>query len=110
MIRQMSTETSLNGPDDERAVLEGFAIEMGRPKQGKHTRKIVRDILGSGWKIRRFGDYSTDFEIRGQLGALSVQEAWQKTYEIRRQPGVVYAEPLFRVSLADAWEYGLSCL
>ncbi|BDA67531.1 hypothetical protein CAL7716_016970 [Calothrix sp. PCC 7716] len=80
-------------------IFEGFFLQMVMPEQQDKCQEIVTQVLGSDWKVKLIGDNRTEFEITSQHN-LSSQQAWDKAYNLRSQPGVVYAEPLFAVPVA----------
>lgn len=80
-------------------VFEGFFLQMVMAGQEDKCREIVTQVLGSDWEIKLIGDNNTEFEITSQHN-LSSKEAWDKAYNLRSQPGVVYAEPMFAVPIA----------
>ena len=77
--------------------LEGFYIEMVMPDQQDRCHEVVSQVLGENWDVKAIGDNFTEFEILFEDDVLSVKQAWDKTYELRSQPGVVDVEPLFAV-------------
>jgi thermitase len=82
-------------------IFEGFAVKAARPGQEAAVREAVDRELGAGWSVRPFGDAGEGFEIvNAAAGALTPGEAWEKTYRLRTQPGVIYAEPLFAFALS----------
>lgn len=80
---------------------EGFYIEMVMPDLQDRCQEVVSQILGEEWDIQAIGDNFTEFEILLDDDALSVKQAWDKTYELRSQPGVVDVEPLFAVPVRE---------
>ncbi len=76
---------------------EGFYIEMVMPNREDRCREVVSEILGEDWDIKAIGDNFTEFEVLLEDDALSVKQAWDKTYQLRSQGGVVDVEPLFAV-------------
>ncbi|ARV62616.1 hypothetical protein BZZ01_31830 [Nostocales cyanobacterium HT-58-2] len=80
---------------------EGFFLQMVLPGQERRAQKLVTKALGSDWKVKPIGDNLTEFEVTHKEETLSVKEAWDKTYYLRSQPGVVDAQPLFAVPLSD---------
>lgn len=85
---------------------EGFYIEMVMPDQQDRCHEVVSQILGENWDIKAIGDNFTEFEVLLEDDALSVKQAWDKTYELRSQPGVVDVEPLFAVPVREVKEAG----
>lgn len=82
-------------------VFEGFALQLSRAGEQTLAEEIVKKSLGEGWKVKPFGDERVDFEVLGQRGSLSIETAWERTYRLRAEPGVVYAEPLFAVGVSS---------
>jgi serine protease len=80
-------------------VFEGFALETIRAPKIKDIRALVASTLGPGWRVRRFGDEPTDFEVTSRKHKLTTAQAWEATYRLRATPGIVYAEPVFAVDL-----------
>jgi serine protease len=88
------------------AKFEGFFIQMVMPGLEGRCGEIVAQSLGSDWQIKPIGDNYTEFEITLNDDALSAKEAWNKSYELRSQPGIIDAEPLFTVPIPehDDWD------
>ena len=84
---------------------EGFFIEMVMPRLDDVCEKIVRKFLGEDWQVKPISDSLTEFEITLNDDALSVKEAWDKTYELRSQPGVIDVEPLFAVPIPELTDW-----
>ncbi|MEM7716048.1 MAG: S8 family serine peptidase [Cyanobacteria bacterium P01_A01_bin.68] len=80
---------------------EGFYIEMVMPDQQDRCQEVVSQILGEDWDIKAIGDNFTEFEVLLEDDALSVKQAWDKTYQLRSQPGVIDVEPLFAVPVRE---------
>ena len=87
--------------DETAPVFEGFALELAEGHGESDAKRIVADVLGRNWNVRRFGDRSNDYEVWDKPAALSAAEAWETSYALRAVAGVTYAEPLFMVSLTD---------
>ena len=82
---------------------EGFFMEMVMPDLEDRCREIVTNVLGDRWNITPIGDNFTEFEITlNNDETLSVKQAWDKTYELRSQPGTVDVEPLFAVPALES--------
>ncbi|HEV2762168.1 MAG TPA: S8 family serine peptidase [Pyrinomonadaceae bacterium] len=84
-------------------VLEGFVVQTAKPGQRRKAREAVTRVLGREWKVAEFGDAGTDFEVTlasGQSSRLSSARAWEKTYRLRAEPGILYAEPTFAVPVS----------
>ena len=76
--------------------LEGFALETVDPSTEARMKRIVAGVLKRGWRVEPFGNRGTDFQVvPTRKAGLSPAEAWERTYELRRRPGILYAEPLF---------------
>ncbi|MDQ3805515.1 MAG: hypothetical protein M3416_17010, partial [Acidobacteriota bacterium] len=89
-------------------VLEGFTVQTAKAGQHRKAREAVTRVLGREWKVSAFGDAGTDFEAtprRGRQSRLSAARAWEKTYRLRSQPGVIYAEPTFAVPVSAPPEF-----
>lgn len=95
-------------PNQPGTIFEGFAIQIKGSGNKQRVRQIVTNILGPGWTVKPFGDHPTDFEVIRTKGVLSVGEAWEATYRIRQQPGVLYAEPLFAVTLGHIQDWQMA--
>jgi len=80
---------------------EGFALELAEGHGDSDAKRIVADVLGKHWNVRRFGDRANDYEVWDKPAALSVEQAWETAYALRALAGVAYVEPLFMVSLTD---------
>lgn len=102
----MYTDDELKPLNSLNPIFEGFAIQMRDHSQKQKVRELIASELGSGWNISSFGDSATDdyainFEVIPKEVSLSVEEAWKTTYRLRTLPGIVYAEPLFTVSISN---------
>jgi thermitase len=81
---------------------EGFALETVESRTPAEMEPLVASVLKDGWRVEAFGDRGTDFQVVPDGGTgLSVTEAWERTYDLRRRPGVLFAEPLFMVTAPD---------
>lgn len=78
---------------------EGFAIKTSQSVSPQRLLSIIATELDQTWHIEAFTDTNTDFEIANPDVSLSVGNAWETTYRLRKIPEVVYAEPLFAVSI-----------
>jgi endonuclease G len=96
-----SSDAGISADGENAPVFEGFALELVEDHSTSDAKRIVADVLGQHWNVRRFGDRTNDYEVWDKPAALSVEKAWQTTYELRALAGVAYAEPLFMVSLTD---------
>lgn len=89
-------------------LFEGFIIQMVQAGQQRKAKAAVTRILGSGWQVKTFGDSGTDFEVTRtskRNSAAAASWAWEKTYRLRAQPGIVYAEPMFTVPVSAPPEF-----
>lgn len=84
---------------------EGFFIQMVMPRLDDVCDKLVKKVLGEDWRTKPISDNLTEFEITLNDDALSVKEAWNKTYELRSQPGVIDVEPLFAVPIPELTDW-----
>ncbi|MEM7725760.1 MAG: S8 family serine peptidase [Cyanobacteria bacterium P01_A01_bin.45] len=80
---------------------EGFFLQMVMLRKIEKCQEIVRKVLGSDWEIKQIGDNLTEFEITLHDDALSVKQAWDKTYDLKMQPEVIDAEPLFAIPFTE---------
>lgn len=78
---------------------EGFFLQMVMPGLEGRVSEIVTQGLGTDWEVKPIGDNFTEFELTQREDALSVKDAWNKSYHLLGQPGVVDAQPLFAVPL-----------
>ena len=108
----MPSKTSNRGPLVElkpaAPVLEGFVLQTARAGQRRKAREAVTRVLGREWKVAAFGDAGTDYEATpggGGRSRLPAARAWEKTYRLRSQPGVIYAEPTFAVPVSAPPEF-----
>lgn len=91
-------------------LFEGFTLQMIKPGQRRKAKAAVTRVLSSGWRVKPFGDSGTDFEVTSKTkkrNALSAGRAWEKTYRLRSEPGVVYAEPILTVPVSAPPEFRL---
>ena len=91
----------IKGENTLKPRFEGFFIEMVMPELQDRCQEVVSQILGKDWKVQAIGDNFTEFEILLEDDALSVKQAWDKTYELRSHGGVVDVEPLFAVPVRE---------
>ncbi|MBW4634457.1 MAG: S8/S53 family peptidase [Iphinoe sp. HA4291-MV1] len=95
----MRDRDQLGDSNNVGAKFEGFFLQMVIPGLEQRVQEIVTQALGSDWKVKSIGDNRTEFEVTRNGDTLSVKEAWDKTYYLRSQPGVVDAQPLFAVPI-----------
>ena len=89
-------------------LFEGFTLQMVKAGQQRQAKAAVTRVLSSSWQVKAFGDSGTDFEVTSKTkkkNALSAGRAWEKTYRLRSEPGVVYAEPIFTVPVSAPPEF-----
>ena len=55
------------------------------------AKRIVADVLGRHWNVRRFGDRANDYEVWDKPAALSVPKTWETAYALGAVAGVAYA-------------------
>ena len=79
---------------------------MASPGSKDECQVIVTNILGQDWQIQPVGESLTEFEVTLTDDALSVKQAWEKSYELRSQPDVVNVEPLFTVPVVASGDIG----
>jgi serine protease len=91
----------LNNTNNLTPKFEGFFIEMVMPGQKKRVQEVVTQAFGLDGQVKSVGDNQTEFQVTLKKKVLSVKDAWDKSYHLRSQPGVVDAQPLFAVPLAD---------
>ena len=89
-------------PNNHMPKFEGFFMEMVMPDLEDRCQEVVSQVLGKDWHIESIGDNLTEFEITLNDDALSIKEAWDKTYELRSQPGIIDVEPLFAVPVRES--------
>lgn len=105
MVNYMHSSDRHSNPNDISPKFEGFFIQMVMPGLQQRVQQIVTKALGSNWKIKQIGDNFTEFEITSQKDILSVKQAWDKSYYLRSQPGVVDAQPLFAVPIPYRYDW-----
>lgn len=93
-------------------IFEGFTLEMVKPGQQRKARAAVTSVLGKGWETKPFGDSGTDFEAirKTRKKTENAGWAWDKTYQLRAQPGVVFAEPMFTVPVSAPPDFNAEAL
>ena len=96
-----SSGAEISAGGENAPVFEGFALELADDLSASDAKRIVADVLGPHWNVRRFGDQANDYEVWDKPAGLSVGKAWAAAYALRALAGVAYAEPLFMVSLTD---------
>ena len=104
MTKQLQLELKTTRP-----IFEGFVLQMVQAGQERKARAAVTRILGAGWKVKAYGDGGIDFEVTPRKAvrrsAALVGWAWEKTYRLRAQPAVVYAEPMLTVPVSAPPEF-----
>jgi len=104
-VNFMHISDRLNAPNDLNPKFEGFFLEMVMPGQKQRVQEIVTEAFGLDWNVEQIGDNLTEFEVTLNKEVLSVKDAWDKSYNLRSQPGVVDAQPLFAVPLSDREDF-----
>lgn len=84
---------------------EGFVIRIDSSATKQEVRTAVDIVLGDQWQVEPIPYDPSDFEVTSEHVQLTDQEAWQATYRLRAAPAVLYAEPVFAVSIMnrDDW-------
>jgi thermitase len=98
----MQANTQTNNSNILPPRFEGFFLQMVNPGLEARCQEIVTKILGQDWQIKLVGESLTEFEITLRDDALSVKDAWDKSYELRSQANVIDVEPLFAVPFTEA--------
>ncbi len=103
-------ENQNTNPNTLKPKFEGFFVEMVMPNLQETCQDVVNQVLGEDWKVQPIGDNFTEFEITLRDDALSVKQAWDKTYELRSafaaleersQSDTMDVEPLFAVPVRE---------
>jgi serine protease len=99
-----STEPSANSPQAFESVFEGFAVWVNGSTSASTLQESLSSKLGSDWVVTPFGSHSDSspngFNITSIEHQLSIAEAWQISRQLKTQPDIVYAEPLFEVAIS----------
>ncbi len=98
-VNYMHIREQLSNPNNLSPKFEGFFLQMVMPGLQHRAQEIVKQALGSDYQVKPIGDNQTEFEVIQKKNALSIKAAWDKSYHLRSQPGVVDAQPLFAVPL-----------
>ena len=104
-VNYMHIREQLSNPNNLSPKFEGFFLQMVMPGLKQKAQEIVKQALGSDCQVKPIGDNQTEFEVIQKKDALSVKAAWDKSYYLRSQPGVVDAQPLFAVPLSDTTDF-----
>ena len=91
---------------DPGPVLQGFTIKTTNRAAQQKVDRAINDVLGDGWHATNYGDRRNQFEVISEEGALSPQDAWDRTYQLRAHKGIASAEPLFKAWVTDRPEWG----
>jgi len=94
----------LNNTNNLSPKFEGFFIQMVMPGQKQRVQEIVTEVFGLDWQVKSLGDNRTEFQVTLNKKVLSVKDAWDKSYKLRSQPGVVDAQPLFAVPIPNHFQ------
>jgi hypothetical protein len=104
MILKDYSDYSVDEPErqeDGVAIIpKGFTIQVENDKERQNVwNEIVKEFpllnLEGQNQEKHLDKYNPDLIEIIVNQKLSAAEAWQKTYELRRLPGVAYAEPRF---------------
>ncbi len=93
----MHTNEQSNGQTNLNPKFEGFFLQMVMPGLEGRVSEIVTQALGADWEVKPIGDNFTEFEVTQREDALSMKDAWDKSYHLLGESGVVDAQPLFAV-------------
>jgi serine protease len=88
-----------NNQNNPTPKFEGFFLQMVMPGLEGRVSEIVTQGLGTDWEVKPIGDNFTEFEVTQREDALSVKDAWDKSYHLLGQSGIIDAQPLFAVPL-----------
>lgn len=94
----MSTQP--HAAEQQTPVFEGFYLQVRNRDEAATVLGTVAAALPGPWNFKPVGEGGTDYEVTSSEVALSVVEAWEMTYRLRMLPGVLYAEPLFAVTVS----------
>jgi serine protease len=98
------TEPSANSPQAFESIFEGFAVWVNGSTSVSTLQESLSSKLGSGWVFTPFGSHSdgdpNGFNITSIDRQLSIAEAWQISRQLKTQPDIIYAEPLFEVAIS----------
>src|SRR3954451_9287452 len=89
-------------------VFEAFTVKTTRGQPQNKVEQAAQNVLGDGWSIRNYGDQDTHFEVFADESRLSPAEAWERTYQLRTQQGIAYAEPVFSAWITDRRDWGIN--
>jgi thermitase len=98
-------EERAGGPYGE-PEFQAFAVKVAADHSSEVVEEVTAALLGGGWTIRSYGSDGRSFEVLGR--PLSPSEAWDRTYHLRAQQGIAYAEPLFRNWITDRADWRVS--
>ncbi len=93
----MHTNEQSNNQTNLNPIFEGFFLQMVMPGLEGRVSEIVTQALGANWEVKPIGDNFTEFEVTQHEDTLSTKDAWDKSYHLLGQSGVVDAQPLFAV-------------
>ena len=86
------------------SIFEGFSIWVREPLDKADVQSVLGSVFGVGWEVSPFGDrtdnLSTRFDLTSSSHQLSVGEAWDLFYRLRKLHGVIHAEPLFEAAVS----------
>jgi serine protease len=102
-LQPVTAEASYPAP-----VFQAFTVKTTRGRAREKVDKAVKGLLGTGWTVANYGARSGSFEVFNQEGALTAQEAWTLTYQLRAHRGVRSAEPVFKAWVTDRKDWGIN--
>ena len=105
MDRNENSPTS--GGDDGGPLFQAFAVKTTRGRARQKLDRAIRDVLGDGWHAETYGGRSHQYEVFAGEGALTAQDAWDRTYQLRAHAGIASAEPLFKAWVTDRPDWGV---
>lgn len=76
---------------------EGFFIRIDGVITLEELKIKTKELLGNAWIFEKIGIGTTKIEVTNKFEVISVREAWNRTYKLRKLTGVVDVEPLFKL-------------
>ncbi len=89
-------------------VFQAFTVKTTAGRGWRKASDAAVGLLGAGWTVRGYGGSDSCFEVLADEGRLTPGEAWDLTYRLRMQPGVSYAEPVFKTWITDRPDWGIT--
>jgi thermitase len=106
-VRRSSTRQPRPGPRSRRPQFEAFALQVEAPRRTAPrsvARTVVRQVLGTGWRVRPVREGTGEFEAVRRRGRVSPAAAWDGAHALRARDEVVFAEPQFCMDVRDLHE------